>query len=760
MGKRWVLAFALLLVYPIYAADSVCNQPGTVFCSGFEESSWRSVWDDYDGNPEETNQLTTNPGPESISGNHVMRLFAPDTGNEPSGADLVKVLPSSYDKMYARWYEYWEPGYDFNAKNHGGGLYAGPRDLLGRSDIRPNADEFYTSWLEPEADDPTLNGRPYLYTYYRGMYQDCANPNGECWGDHLPCMVDEGYYCEKAEHRETVMPPPFQTGRWYCIEIMLEAGTPVQSDALADGRQDFWIDGIEYGPFQHLWHRSTPNLKINILWLNRYHHGTHALVGVLFDNVVVSQNRIGCLSSAQDCSAVNIRCVGSSQEYVTIQGAVDAAVPGDTVLIYPGTYALTQNIHVTRSGTVNQPITIKGESTGAIIDASQFTGGTNDRDAIFVDNADYVTIENLEIKNSARSGMRISQSDHVTVRGVHSHHNGVWGIFTDFSNYLLLENNECDNSGEQHGIYVSNSGDNPTVRGNRLHDNADCGLHMNGDLSMGGDGTISNALVENNIIYNNGLTGGSSLNGDGVINSVIRNNLIYEAHASGISLYQTDGAVPSTGNQVYHNTVVMASDGRWALNIKGGSSATAYNNILMTKHPSRGSISLDTQSSVVSDYNILTANQNVVTPDDDTTYRTFAQWQATGHDTHSLQASIASVLGSDYKLIANSPAINKATSTLTTSADLAGASRVSAPDIGAYEYTSQSSCTPIAEVCGNGIDEDCTGSDLTCTCGAADANKDNAISTSELASYISQWLAGTVQIKPLMEAIRMWKGGC
>ena len=55
---------------------------------------------------------------------------------------------------------------------------------------------------------------------------------------------------------------------------------------------------------------------------------------------------------------------------------------------------------------------------------------------------------------------------------------------------------------------------------------------MNGDVSLGGDGIISNALVENNVIYDNGLGGGSGINCDGVQDSVIRNNLIYNAHAS------------------------------------------------------------------------------------------------------------------------------------------------------------------------------------------------------------------------------------
>ena len=141
--------------------------------------------------------------------------------------------------------------------------------------------------------------------------------------------------------------------------------------------------------------------------------------------------------------------------------------------------------------------------------------------------------------------MRIDNAHHVTVRNCTFADNGTWGLFTDFSDYTTVENSEAYGSVDEHGIYISNSSDSPTIRGNRLHDNNGCGLHMNGDISMGGDGIISYAVVENNIVYENGLGGGSGINMDGVTDSVVRNNLLYNNHASGISLYQIDGGSPS-----------------------------------------------------------------------------------------------------------------------------------------------------------------------------------------------------------------------
>jgi len=262
-----------------------------VFCSEFEEGN-KDIWDDRDANADANNLLMSDPGPCNDPGNTVMRLRA-DPGR--GGADLVKELPTQHDKLYARWYVKWEPGYDFSADNHGGGLHAGARNNLGRSDYRPQGNDWFSTWFEPLAgNDANLQARPNLYTYYRGMYIDCANPQGSCWGDHFPCMFSDNY-CEKDEHKG--MSPKLENDVWYCIEVMLDGGTPVQNDADADGVQNFWIDGVEQGPFEHLWHRTTANLKVSILWLSMWHHGEHSVEGLMLDNVVVSENRIGCLGA-------------------------------------------------------------------------------------------------------------------------------------------------------------------------------------------------------------------------------------------------------------------------------------------------------------------------------------------------------------------------------------------------------------------------------------------------------------------------------
>ena len=113
------------------------------------------------------------------------------------------------------------------------------------------------------------------------------------------------------------------------------------------------------------------------------------------------------------------------------------------------------------------------------------------------------------------------------------------------------------------------------------------GIHLN----SGKGALVTAARVEGNIIYDNGADGGSGINADGIQCSVIQNNVLYGNHGSGISLYRDTGDKPAWNNAVLNNTVVQASDGRWALNIQNASIGSAiYNNILLHENKSKGSI--------------------------------------------------------------------------------------------------------------------------------------------------------------------------
>ncbi len=387
----------------------------------------------------------------------------------------------------------------------------------------------------------------------------------------------------------------------------------------------------------------------------------------------------------------------SAHPWRTIQHGAGQLSPGDTLLIDPGTYQ-DSGIVISQGGTVGNPVTLKANGAGVIINSS----GTGSRqDAMLVTYANYVVVDGLTFQNSKRAGLRMDNSDYVTVRNSTFANNQTWGVFTDFSNYTTVEDSLSYGAKTQHGIYISNSSDYPTIRHNILHDNAGCGLHMNGDISQQpGDGIISHGLVEDNIIYNNGISGGSGINLDGVTDTIVRNNLLYDNHASGISVFQIDGGSGSKRNKIYNNTILMPADGRWAVNIPepdtslpnyGNTSNQVINNILYNYGSYRGVITVGPSdlTGFRSDYNVVMSRFST---DDGDSILSLAAWQALGYDQHSLIALPAQLFvnptGKDYHLSAASPAIDVGTTLADVTDDLEGQLRPSGfgYDIGAYEF--------------------------------------------------------------------------
>ncbi|MGI9609719.1 MAG: NosD domain-containing protein [Acidimicrobiia bacterium] len=383
----------------------------------------------------------------------------------------------------------------------------------------------------------------------------------------------------------------------------------------------------------------------------------------------------------------------------TLQHAVDSVDPGATIVVNPGSYA---GMRIERSGAPGAWIRLVAAEPGT----AAITGpGPNNRHDSSVEietwdgngTVSYWVIAGFDVSFAPNWGIDVrgnaeNHSHHIIVRDNYLEGNGIdsikSGIFFAFTDHVWVMRNESIYNGE-HGIYLSNSGDHFVVRDNSLAQNQRCGLHMNGDLSQGGDGKISHGLVDGNEIDANGAQGCAGINMDGVTDTVVSNNLITANRGSGITLFKQDGAVCSRRNQIINNTVLQADDGRWGL-VVGGTGCRdnlVRNNIFLTEHAFRGAIEMPTATipGFDSDYNIVADR---FTTDDGDSIGNLADWQAaTGQDAHSIVATIGDMAFDQFSRPQPGGVAEDAGVMVATDHSLHGVARPSGAgfDIGAHE---------------------------------------------------------------------------
>ena len=402
-----------------------------------------------------------------------------------------------------------------------------------------------------------------------------------------------------------------------------------------------------------------------------------------------------------DCSATNVRCVddtaGSTQEYSTIQAAVNAAVAGDTVLVHDGTY---QGFNLkSKSGTISSPIIIRGVGR-AFINRNE-PGGSGE--LIYTTFAGYFTIENFEIDCTTGTSwcMGIHSGGTTPNRGIVIRGNKVYNgqstnIYLSHAADSLIENNITYSSRASHGIYLANGGsDNTIIRENIAYNNAKNGLHLNGDISVGGDGYHTGILVEKNIFYNNTANG---MDIDGAGDSTFQNNLMYGNGANGLRAFAIDAIKGPQNLKIMNNTIITPGSGVPVKLSEDLGGHTIFNNILIAGG-SNGSL-------VTANTNFKSANNAVAgnfSSNGGNTLVSLTSWQANGYDTNSFTSTASALFtnsaGANYTLKGGSPAIDKGVSAFNTvsapTTDILGVSRQGiAYDIGAYEYASGTTTPP------------------------------------------------------------------
>ncbi|GAA1420171.1 right-handed parallel beta-helix repeat-containing protein [Streptomyces thermospinosisporus] len=184
---------------------------------------------------------------------------------------------------------------------------------------------------------------------------------------------------------------------------------------------------------------------------------------------------LGATPSAADQSTVHRVQPGQS-----IQKAVNAAEPGDTILIAPGIYK--EHVRVTVPD-----LTLRGSGAARTVlvpdskekDACAKAGsgicvlGTDDKPL------KDVSVQSLALSGYAKHGLWATGTDRLKVRGVLAEKNGTWGIALERSVRSVITHNAARDNGDA-GLFIANTvdaeegardTDGTVVRHNRLTGN-------------------------------------------------------------------------------------------------------------------------------------------------------------------------------------------------------------------------------------------------------------------------------------------------
>jgi hypothetical protein len=202
-------------------------------------------------------------------------------------------------------------------------------------------------------------------------------------------------------------------------------------------------------------------------------------------------------------------------DYLTIQGAINAATPGDTVLIPAGVF----NESLTINGKAS--IIIRGAGPGkTIIDDS----ATTNQNVINIVNASQIVITGLTIRNANNaSNVFVENSSYITIIKNHIHGAFLDGIELKSASYIAIQYNVIAENGDteghginQYGLSFANlfdnndissnaedgihheTGDYDVIRYNHISENSSHGVHNVGGRFI---------TVHNNLIDNNGADG-------------------------------------------------------------------------------------------------------------------------------------------------------------------------------------------------------------------------------------------------------------
>ncbi|GEM_PF-493301 len=239
-----------------------------------------------------------------------------------------------------------------------------------------------------------------------------------------------------------------------------------------------------------------------------------------------------------------ITVCASGCNYTSIQAAIDAACPGDTIEVQSGTY--NENV------VVNKTLTLRGLDTGGgmpVVDA----GGSG---SVITLSTDRCTLEGFVATNGAEAGIWVTSNDNTISGNTATGNDDGILLFHSSNNNRLTNNTVTDNL---YGIYLTDSHGN-TISSNDAKENVNEGIY----LKDSSDNTLlgNTAIVNRGGIYldsysnDNRLTNNNATNnvGCGITLSSSSNNNLLGNTATGNGLHGISLGSSSDSNMLSGNT--------------------------------------------------------------------------------------------------------------------------------------------------------------------------------------------------------------
>ncbi len=191
--------------------------------------------------------------------------------------------------------------------------------------------------------------------------------------------------------------------------------------------------------------------------------------------------------------------------------------------------------------TIKRPIVIVGNGARVL---------SKTEPGLYFQSCGPVTVEDLVISGMKLYGLSVIECQSVTLKRLILEKNGKTGILTSNTSDVHIEGCRCVQSGIEHGIYCSQSGDRLRLIGNTCNRNGKSGIQINGVApdpdpdNPNWDSISHDVLISGNVLGGNQIGpqgGGAALNLSGVTGIQILNNTIQNHGGNhGISMWDDD----------------------------------------------------------------------------------------------------------------------------------------------------------------------------------------------------------------------------